>query len=188
MRAASSQEQPTPIQFWLPLPPDMPNSDEKIKQFISSQKAKYHRINQSTTSLISEAQTESIKWMKYLTVPLPEKTQWQIMLLLYQNNKEPLQLGQITEKLKADQRDDISEILHEMVDQKLLDILDEDNRNAKYVLSNSSIEQYFTFDSTKIGTADDIPYLTEKAVDSYLKKGYFLTIADQSVKKRRRQN
>ena len=183
MRAASGQEQPTPIQFWLPIPPDMPNSDEKIKQFISSQKAKYHRIKQSTTSLISQAQIESMKWMKYLTVPLPEKTQWQIMLLLYQNNKEPLQLGQITEKLKADQRDDISEILHDMVEQKLLETLDEDNRNAKYVLSNHSIEKYFTFDSTKIGTADDIPYITEKAVNSYLPKGYFLTIADQSVKK-----
>ena len=183
MRVAAGQEQPTPIQFWLPTPPEMPNSDEKIQQFISSQKAKYHRINQSITSLISEAQTESMKWMRYLTVSLPEKTQWQIMLLLYQNNKEPLQLGQITEKLKADQRDDISEILHGMVEQKLLETLDEDNRNAKYVLSKHCIEEYFTFDSTKIGTADDIPYLTEKAVNSYLSKGYFLTIADQSVKK-----
>ena len=108
---------------------------------------------------------------------------WQITKSFFQNNSEPLQLGQITEKIKADQRDDISETLHEMVEQKLLNILDEDNRNAKYVLSNHSIEQYFTFDSTKIGTADDIPYLTEKAVSSYLQKGYFLTIADQSVKK-----
>ena len=183
MRATTGQEQPTPIQFWLPIPPEMPNSDEKIRQFISSQKAKYHRIKQQTTSLISEAQTQSMKWMRYITVPLPEKTQWQIMLMLHQNKGEPFQLGQITERLKADQRDDISDILHEMVEQKMLNILDDDNRNAKYILSNYSIEQYFTFDSTKIGTADDIPYLTKKAVSSYLQKGYFLTIADQSVKK-----
>ena len=183
MRAASGQEQPTPIQFWLPLPPEMPDSDEKIQKFISSQKAKYHAIEQSTTSLISVAQTESMKWMRYLTVPLPEQIQWQIILMLHQNNKEPLQLGQITEKLKADQRDDISEILHEMVEQKLLEILDEDNRNAKYILSENTKKKYFTFDSKKIGSADDIPYLTEKAVNSYLSKGYFITIADQSVKK-----
>ena len=102
---------------------------------------------------------------------------------LYRNDSKPLQLGQITENLKADPRDDVSDILHDMVQQKTLDVIDEDNRNAKYVLSQDTITNYFTFDSTKIGTADDIPYLTEKAVDSYLKKGYFLTIAEQSVKK-----
>jgi len=183
MRAASGQEQPTPVQFWLPDLPVISNSDKQIQQFISSQKAKYHAIEQSTTSLISEAQTESIKWMKYITVPLPEKIQWQIMLMLYQNNEEPLQLGQITEKLKATQRDDVSDVLHDMVEKKMLDVVDEDNRNAKYILSDNTKKKYFTFDSTKIGTADDIPYLTEKAVNSYLSKGYFITIADQSVKK-----
>ena len=117
------------------------------------------------------------------TIPLPEKIQWQIMLMLYQTNEKSLQLGQITEKLKANQRDDVSDVLHEMVEQKLLEIANEENRNAKYILSEKTKKNYFTFDSTKIGTADDIPYLTEKAVNSYLSKGYFITIADQSVKK-----
>ena len=182
MRAAAGQEQPTPIQFWLPLPPEMPNTDEQMKQFIASQKAKYHTVEQST-SILSEAQTESIKWMRYITVPLPEHMQWQIMLVLHQNNSEPLQLGQITEKLKADQRDDVSDVLHGMVEKKMLDVEDDDNRNAKYVLSEDTRSKYFTFDSTKIGSADDIPYITEKAVSSYLQKGLFLTIADQTVKK-----
>ena len=183
MRAASGQEQPTPIQFWLPTPPDMSNNEEQMKQFIASQKKKYHTIKQQTTSLISEAQIESIKWMKYLTVPLPEKEQWEIMLVLYHNETKPLHLGQITERLKATQRDDVSDVLHDMVEKKMLNVVDEDNRNAKYFLSDDMISQYFKFDSKKIGTADDIPHLTEKAVNSYLSKGYFLTIADQSVKK-----
>jgi len=184
MRAAPGQEQPTPIQFWLPTPPDMPNNGEQMKQFITSQKKKYQTIEQqSTTSLISEAQTESIKWMKYLTVPLPEKEQWEIMLVLYHNGTEPLQLGQITERLQATQRDDVSDVLHGMVEKKMLNVVDDENRNAKYFLAGDTKSKYFTFDSTKIGTADDIPYLTEKAVNSYLKKGYFVTIADQSVKK-----
>ena len=183
MRAAAGQEQPTPIQFWLPIPPEMPNSDEQLQDFIASQKARYSTMDEQSISILSEAKTASIKWMRYITVPLPEQIQWQIMLELYQNDSKSLQLGQLTERLKADQRDDISEILHEMVQQKILDVIDEDNRNAKYVLSQDTITNYFTFDSTKIGTADDIPYLTKKAVDSYLKKGLFLTIADQSVKK-----
>ena len=103
--------------------------------------------------------------------------------MLYQNDSEPLQLGQITERLKANQRDGISDVLHDMVNLKMLDVVDESNRNAKYVLSEKTKKNYFTFDSKKIGTADDIPYLTEKAVNSYLSKGYFITIADQSVKK-----
>ena len=182
MRAAAGQEQPTPIQFWLPTPPEMPNTDEQMQKFIASQKRKYLTVEDSV-SMLSEAQTESIKWMRYITVPLPEHMQWQIMLMLRQNNSEPLQLGQITEKLKADQRDDVSDVLHGMVEKKILDVVDDENRNAKYLLADDTKLQYFTFDSTKIGTADDIPYLTEKAVNSYLKKGYFLTIADQSVKK-----
>jgi len=183
MRAAPGQEQPTPIQFWLPTPPDMPNNGEQMNQFIASQKKKYHRTEPQTTSLISEAQTESIKWMKYLTVSLPEKEQWEIMLVLYHNGTKPLQLGQITERLQATQRDDVSDVLHGMVEKKMLNVVDDENRNAKYFLSDDTKSKYFTFDSTKIGTADDIPYLTEKAMNSYLSKGYFLTIADQSVKK-----
>jgi len=70
-----------------------------------------------------------------------------------------------------------------MVEQKLLEKIDEDNRNTKYVLSQDTITQYFTFDSTKIGSADDIPYLTKMAVENYLNKGLFVTIADQTVKK-----
>ena len=182
MRAAAGQEQPTPIQFWLPTPPEMPNTDEQMSQFIASQKRKYRTVEDSV-SMLSEAQTESIKWMRYITVPLPEQIQWQIMLILHQNNSEPLQLGQITEKLKANQRDDVSDVLHDMVEKKMLNVVDDENRNAKYFLSDDTKSKYFTFDSTKIGTADDIPHLTEKAVSSYLKKGYFLTIADQSVKK-----
>ena len=160
----------------------MPNSDKQLQNFIASQKAKYSTIKQSI-SILSEAKTASIKWMRYITVSLPEQIQWQIMLELHKNDSEPLQLGQITERLKADQRDDISEILHEMVQQKMLDVIDGDNRNAKYILSQDTVTNYFIFDSTKIGTAEDIPYLTKKAVDSYLKKRLFLTIADQSVKK-----
>jgi len=182
MRAAPGQEQPTPIQFWLPTPPEISNTDDQMRQFIASQKKKYHIVEQST-SILSEAQTESIKWMRYITVPLPEQMQWQIMLVLHQNNSEPLQLGQITEKLKADQRDDVSDVLHDMVEKKMLDVVDDDNRNAKYVLSEDTKSKYFTFDSTKIGSADDIPHITKKAVSSYLQKGYFLTIADQTVKK-----
>ncbi|MDH3203571.1 MAG: TraM recognition domain-containing protein, partial [Nitrosopumilus sp.] len=183
MRASPGQEQPTPIQFWLPLPPEITNTDEQMQQFIASQKRKYHTIEQSTTSILSESQTESIKWMRYINVPLPEHMQWQIMLVLHQNNSEPLQLGQITEKLKANQRDDVSDVLHDMVEKKMLDVANDENRNTKYVLSKDTKSKYFTFDSTKIGSADDIPYLTKKATESYLEKKYFITIADQTVKK-----
>jgi len=179
---AAGQEQPTPIQFWLPIPPEITTTDEQLQEFIASQKRKYSTVKQST-SILSEAQTESIKWMRYITVPLPEHIQWKIMLLLHQNNSVPLQLGQITEKLNANQRDDVSDVLHDMVKKKILDVVDENNRNAKYVLSEDTRSKYFTFDNTKIGSADDISYITKKAVNNYLQKKYFITIADQTVKK-----
>ena len=70
-----------------------------------------------------------------------------------------------------------------MVEKKMLNVVDDENRNAKYFLSENTKSKYFKSDSTEIGTSDDIPYLTEKAVNSYLSKGYFLTLADRSVKK-----
>ena len=182
MRVTAGQEQSTPIQFWLPIPPEIANTDEQLQEFIASQKRKYSTVKQST-SILSEAQTESIKWMRYITVPLPEHIQWKIMLLLHQNNSVSLQLGQITEKLNANQRDDVSDVLHDMVKKKILDVVDENNRNTKYVLSEDTKSKYFTFDSIKIGSADDISYITKKAVNSYLQKKYFITIADQTVKK-----
>ena len=184
MRAAPGEEQPTPLQFWLHNPPEINEDKQFLNDFISEQK-KLHGRSESqnpdeSVSILHQRQISKNRWMRYLTVEIPEKTQWQIMLYLWTEGQQ--QLGKITEHLQATQRDDISEILHGMVQKGTLDTVN-DSRNAKYALSEGTIKKYFTFDSEKIGTADDISYITKNAVQSYLKKGLFVTMADQTVKK-----
>ena len=139
-------------------------------------------INENNTSLLQLSQIEKNRWLRYITVDLPEtKQHWQILLMLYDENKS-LQLTQITEKLQAKTRDDAVLILKKMIKDGLLKA-DESNRNVKYSLSEKSIKNYFTFDPKDIGSADDIPQVTKHVVKSYLDMGLFVTVALQKIEK-----
>jgi len=102
------------------------------------------------------------------------------MLILYK--KKSLQLTEITEKLGAKTRDDVVLILKNMVKDSLLEA-DNSTRNSKYSLSKKTVKNYFTFDPKMIGTAEDIPQVTQKAVKSYLDMGLFVTLALQKIEK-----
>ena len=56
-------------------------------------------------------------------------------------------------------------------------------RNVQYSLSKKTRKTYFTFNSKLIGTSDDILRVTRKVIDSYLKKGLFVTLALQKIEK-----
>ena len=99
---------------------------------------------------------------------------------LYQNKS--LNLTDLTKNLHAKNRDDISAILQEMLEKKLIVKLNK-TRNVQYTLSKNTKKTYFTFDSKLIGTAEDIPRVTKKVVDSYLNKGLFVTLAIQKIEK-----
>jgi len=210
MRAAPGEEQPTPLQFWLHNPPNLRMNEEEISKFIANQRDLYGHgkveekgekdadpttisndesesqepeIDENNTSLLQISKIENDRWLRYITVDLPEtKRHWQILLMLHQTNNEPLQLTQITEKLQAKTRDDVVLILKKMVKDGLLES-DESNRNVKYFLSAKSIQKYFTFDPKDIGSADDIPYVTKHVVKSYLDMGLFVTVALQKIEK-----
>jgi len=211
MRAAPGEEQPTPIQFWLHDLPKLRMDEEQIREFIANQRDLYGHgkreeekegenvdsvivssdeselkepeINEDNTSLLQISKIENNRWLRYITVDLPEtKPHWQILLMLHQTNNEPLQLTQITEKLQAKTRDDVVLTLKKMTKDGLLEA-DESNRNVKYSLSEKSIKTYFTFDPKDIGSADDIPKITKKVIKNYLAMGLFLTVADQRIEK-----
>ena len=201
MRADSGEKQPTPIQFWLHNPPDLSRNDKELKEFIQDQKKLYGNgdhseeitsplepeskesvINENNTSLLQLSQIEKNRWLRYITVDLPEtKQHWQILLMLYNENNS-LQLTQITEKLQAKTRDDVVLILKKMVKDGLLKA-DESSRNVKYSLSKKSIQNYFTFNPKDIGSADDIPQITKHVVKSYLDMGLFVTVALQKIER-----
>ena len=184
MRAVPGEEQPTPLQFWLHNPPKLSLNNEKIDQFIKNQfqmygHGKVEKYNDSP--LLLQHQLQKNQWLRYITVDfIPDKIRWNILLQLYQNKS--LNLTDLTKNLQANNRDDVSTILQDMLEKKLIIKLNE-SRNAQYSLSKETKKTYFAFDSKLIGTADDIPEVTKKAVDSYLEKGLFVTLALQKIEK-----
>jgi len=187
MRAAAGKEQPTPLQFWLHHPPTINENEQFLTDFISSQKRLYGNGKMESSfetdnysSILQQKQIEKDRWMRYITVPLPEKKQWQIMVVLYK--KSLLQLTEITEQVKAETRDDVVSILKTMIKNGIVD-KDDSTRNIKYFLSEKAINDYFTFDYTKIGTAEDIPRVTHKVIQKYLDKEIFISLASQDIEK-----
>ena len=186
MRAAAGEEQPTPLQFWLHRPPTINDDKRFLTDFICNQKKRYGNGNMGNSfetddnsSILQQKQIEKDRWLRYITVPLPEKKQWQIMVVLHKK-RGPLKLTDITKQVKAETRDDVVSILKKMMRNGIID-MDDSTRNINYSLSAKSVEDYFTFDHAKIGTAEDIPRVTQKVVDSYLDMDVFVTIASQYV-------
>ena len=189
MRAAPGEEQPIPLQFWLHHPPTINENKQFLNDFIAEQKRLYGdddkiEISFGTDdnfSILKQKQIEKNRWLRYITVPLPEKEQWQIMVALHKK-RGPLHLTEITEIVKADTRDDVVSILKKMIKDGIIE-KDDSTRNVKYFLSKKSVDDYFTFDHTKIGTAEDIPRVTHKVIQKYLDKGVFITLASQNIEK-----
>ncbi len=196
MRAEPGKEQPTPLQFWLHNPPS-PNLNENeqfLDNFVSEQKRLYGNYDDNdkressfeeednNSSILQQKQIQRDRWMRYLTVSLPTKEQWQIMVALHKNKMSPLQLTEITEQVRAETRDDVLSILKKMIEKGILE-KDDSTRNVKYFLSKKAVKNYFTLDDTKIGTAKDISRITQKVIKNYLDKGVFITIASQNIEK-----
>jgi len=187
MRAAAGEEQPTPLQFWLHHPPTINEKEQFLNDFISSQKRLYgnNKMENSfeaddNSSILQQKQIEKNRWMRCMTVSLPKKKQWQIMVALYK--KSPLQLTEITKQVRAETRDDVVSILKTMIKNGIVE-KDDSTRNVKYFLSKKTVEDYFTIDYAKIGTADDIPRMTHKVIQKYLDKEIFISLASQDIEK-----
>ena len=184
MRASPGEEQPTPLQFWLHDPPKLSLNDEEMKEFIKNQYDLYGhgKVEESENNpLLQKYELQKNHWLRYITVDfISDKIQWQILVQLSQNKS--LNLTDLTKNLQAKNRDDVSSILQEMLEKNLIVKLNK-SRNIQYSLSKNTKKTYFTFNSRLIGTANDIPRVTRKVVDSYLKKGLFVTLALQKIEK-----
>ena len=195
MRASPGSEQPTPLQFWLHNLPKLSLNDEELSKFIQKQYNQYgygkvdedniidfKPNNDDSISILQQKQIQKDRWLRYITVDLPQSKQhWQIMLMLHQE-KKPLQLTEITKRLKAKTRDDVVTILKKMTKDGII-LADDSTRNVRYSLSEKTTKNYFTFNPKLIGTAKDIPKVTKKVIKSYLDKELFITLALQTIEK-----
>ena len=187
MRAISGSEQPTPMQFWLLKPPEMSLNENELRQFVTTQHSlyghdiRYNNDEKDNISIFQQHHIQKNRWLKYITVDfIRDKMQWLVLVQLYWNKS--LNLTDITKNIQAKNRDDVSAVLQDMLERKYITKINK-SRNVRYSLAKETKKRYFDFDSKAIGTAKEIPRLTRIAIEAYLQKGLFVTLALQKIKK-----
>lgn len=184
-RAAPGEEQPPPAQFWLHYPPKLNLDDSQRDEFIAIQKEKYG-YGIVDASMLKQKTVEKNRWLDNIIVEFLPEGEWKILLIL--NEFERLKHMGISERFGSIHRDIVNKIEESMVKKGLLVTVDADGnpRNSRsdyYSISENTRNKYLKFDSSEIGTAEDIPQVTKTVVNYYLKKGYFLAMASQTVRK-----
>jgi len=188
MRAIPGFEQPTPMQFWLFKPPKLSLNEEESRQFITIQHNLYgngaredNNEKDRFVPILQQHHIQKNRWLKYITVDfIQDKMQWLVLVQLYWNKS--LNLTDITKNIQAKNRDGVSAILQDMLQKKYITQINK-SRNVRYALAKKIKKRYFDFDSRAIGTAKEIPRLTQAAIEAYLQKGLFVTLALQKIKK-----
>jgi len=176
---AAGETQPIPVQFWPVFPTKDIQTGEFLDNFIKQQKEKYG-YGKVGKSLMEQYSDESNVWLKNITVELPTNDEWLVYNII---NNSTLGLQQIVDVFRNGviHRDTVSKILQKMV---LEGKLSKSHGNkGMYSVSDKIKSKYLKIDHTKIGTAQDIKLVTKMAVEYYTKEGYFITLANQTIKK-----
>ena len=173
-KAPPGKEQPPPSQFWLSPPPGLVSAG-MFEQFVSSQLAKYG------SGVVEGAARAAgpVQWKASLDVDVPPRTEWRIMLLL---SEKPMQQVEIAMKMKTANRAELLPVLKAMVAKGILRRTD-GGRAAPYELSPGARKSYFEPDVAPVGSADDVEGVARQAFEAYLKQGFFVAVADQTVRR-----
>ena len=182
-----NSQQQVPIQFWPVYTPKDVQTPESVRRFIKSQKARYGQ-GRVGASAIKEAESKSNRWLVSIPYEPPSKDEWHILCLMAEADA-PLRLKQITAMFQngTTASDAVAEILKQMVRKKMLQkggTSTAGNKNA-YFLPHAVRQKYLKFNPADVGTSVDIPLVVKCAVGHYLKRGSFVCMANQTIKRGR---
>jgi hypothetical protein len=184
-RPPPGQEQGLPMQFRSIPPPSLTLTDTETITFIQNMKHRY-----STTEIIestlNSAESKKIEWMRQLEAKFRTKEEWDIVLFLREKNGN---LTEIVEGVKSTGRDKTSNLIYDLRMEGVISIVSSKKHGNQfeyeYTLSAKARHDYFPETFESIGTADDINEVAKKAYDYYLEKKFFISLANQDVKKDR---
>jgi len=180
-KAAPGQEQPPPIQFWLNMPPQLLSTDEQYRKILADQLERYGRGMVEDT-IVRQAAADRTKWLGHISVQLPTRMQWRIMLLLRDG---PMRQNELVSMLRVSNRSEVADALRGMTDQGLVEKTEPENRLSAYALTGRARDDYFDFDVGPIGTAEDIERIAGSVIRGYLETGLFVTVSAQKITKGR---
>jgi len=178
MVAGGGETQPLPVQFWPIFVPPRRKSEEFLSEFISTQKKTYGS-GIVGDSMIRSAGNRSTKWLLNVPYEPPSRDEWDVMCILRENGA-----GLTLRKIVAlfgdgtTASDTVSGILRRMAEKKLVASV-----ARRHVLPEAVSSRYFDFKPSGIGSSEDIPLATSRAVKYYLSHRMFLCMAVQKVKR-----
>ena len=178
MIAGGGETQPPPIQFWPVYVPPRRRSEEFLAEFISSQKARYGS-GRVGDSMMRQADNRSTKWLLNVPYEHPSRDEWHVMCALRKGGS-----GMTLKSVVAGvgdgttASDTVSGVLRRMMEKKMVVM-----QQRKYILPREVSDKYFAFKPSDIGSSEDIPLSTSKAVEYYLSHRMFLCVATQTVKR-----
>lgn len=176
-RAMPGEEQPLPAQFWLARPPALHLSEEQYERFVSGQLARYGRGVVEDPMVLQAAESRS-KWLESISVRLPARMEWQIMLMLREG---PSRQVDMVSRLAVPNRSEVLDTLNEMMSLNVVRKTDPGNRMSTYELTADARAAYFEPGFGGVGSAEDIDGLARVVFESYLNVGMFAAVASQRV-------
>ena len=184
-RAAPGEEQPPPAQFWLHYPPKLNLDDSQRESFVALQKERYGQ-GIVDVSMLKQKTVQKNMWLDNIAVEFLSQDEWKLLLILYHNGK--LKHMNICDKFGSTHRDVVSKIEESLIRKGMIITVDVDGmprrtRSDYYSLSDIARVRYFAFNPNEIGTAEDLPKVARTVVSYYLKKGYFLAMTPQKIRK-----
>lgn len=177
-KAPPGKEQPPPAQFWLNMPPDLLVQGDRYDEFVRGQLARYGS-GQIGSTIAIQTEEDKQKWLKHIKVRFLTHIEWRILLML---REKSMQQVEIVDRLKASNRSDVLPILNDMMAHRLLE-RHENSRLAPYRLGWEAKKTYFDHDFGDIGTAKDVDVVAKRVAEYYMKKGMFVTVANQKITK-----
>jgi len=177
-RPPPGEEQPPPVQFWLRSLPELLAGEAEYGRFVGGQLARYGGGPVEPNAVVQAAR-ERNRWLGNIEVELPSAMQWGIMCML---RKEDMQQAGLVQGLKVQNRTEVAPVLRDMEARDLVCRTGE-TRTSPYRLTDKARRTYFELDCSAIGTAEDIPEVARKAVESYIDNGLFVAVASQRIRK-----
>jgi len=182
-RPASGQQYGLPVQFRALPPPPLILNETEITEFMQKMKKHYKnfRIIRSVLNVDEDKKTE---WIKMLKAEYRTEIEWKIIVFLRDNSGN---LKQIVDAIDSTDRNETRTMIETLKERDMIRIVNTTKIASKlvheYTISEKARDMYFPTNFHSIGSAEDVDEISKKALEYYLAKGFFVSIATQIRKK-----
>lgn len=180
-RPPQGQEQSLPIQFRA-IPPPLILNEYKTATLLQKMKEMYG-TKEAGQSTFDSNEAKKIKWMRQLYAEFRTKPEWDIILFLYKSNGN---LTQIVDGVNSQDRDNTSQLIDSLRENGIISIARSRKRGSQveyeYALAAKVRDTYFPKSFDLIGNAHDVSEVASKALQYYIEKEFFVSLANRDLK------